>query len=78
METIIATDEIIVKTTGRNYDFIATVENKTDEKIKIVFDKDEDYYIEIEPKDWLGLLADSEGWDMLECFKTGNFCLKSS
>lgn len=73
METLIKNDNFEVSITGRNYDFIAVIENNSDEKLKIVFDNDEDYYLEIEPNDWLGLLADDEGYSMLNYLKNNNY-----
>ena len=73
MEALIKNDNFEVSITGRNYDFIAIIENNSDEKLKIVFDNDEDYYLEIKPNDWLGLLADDEGYSMLNCFKYNNY-----
>ena len=73
MEKLIKSDNFEVSITGRNYDFIAVIENNSDEKLKIVFDNDEDYYLEIEPNDWLGLLADDEGYSMLNYFKNNNY-----
>ena len=57
-------DGIVVKTTGKDYDFIATIENNTDE----------DYYINeidmnIPAHDWVGLLADEDGYNAVNYFK---------
>ena len=64
MKTIFENELICVESTGRDYDFIATVENKTDKKIRIHY-KDMDLLdtydtIDVEPDDWVGLLADAE------------------
>ena len=65
--------EILVKKTGRDYDFIATIENKTDKEIVINFDNEE-----VEPivvNDWIGLLADSNGRETLEELTNGKFTI---
>lgn len=41
MKTIFENDIVKISETGRNYDFIAVVENKLDEEIQVIFD-DED------------------------------------
>lgn len=68
-------DEIIIETTGKDYDFIATVENKTNNTINIVFT--EEYRdlesFKINPNDWVGLLADEEGYLSLGRLKSNNF-----
>ena len=68
-------DEITIETTSKDYDFIATVENKTNDTINIVFT--EEYRglesFSIKPNDWVGLLADEEGYLSLEVFKSNNF-----
>lgn len=65
MTTIFENDLIKVSTTGRDYDFIAIIDNKTDGQICIHYDKPgyNDNYdpILIAPNDWFGLLADDEG-----------------
>ena len=75
-EEEVSKEEMIeVKKTGREYDFIATVENKTDATITINFD-DSDYDIhpiELKPHDWCGLLADDDGRLMLEYLENGRY-----
>lgn len=75
MKTIFENELIRVELTGRDYDFIATVENKTDKKIRIHY-KDMDIFdtydaIDIEPNDWVGLLADEEGRGWVRTFELG-------
>ena len=75
MKTIFENEFIRVKSTGRDYDFVATVENKTDKNIRIRYnpmDFDVIYdTIDIEPNDWVGLLADKEGYDLVRKFELG-------
>lgn len=69
-------NDIIVKSTGHDYDFIATVENKTDKDINIVFCGEEycDMFgIAVDANDWTGILADPEGYEELEQLQNGNF-----
>ena len=75
MKTIFENELIRVESTGRDYDFIATVENKTDKKIRVHY-KDMDLLdtydtIDVEPNDWVGLLADEEGYDLVQKFELG-------
>lgn len=63
--TIFENDFIKVSTTNKDYDFIAVIENKTNNKICIHYDKsgyDDNYDpILIRSNDWVGLLANDEG-----------------
>lgn len=75
MKTIFENEFICVESTGRNYDFIATIENKTGKKIRVHY-KDTsplDVYdtIDVEPNDWIGLLADDEGRGWVQTFELG-------
>lgn len=75
MKTIFENELIRVESTGRDYDFIATVENKTDKKICIRYSPMDFLVIydtiDIEPNDWVGLLADKEGYDLVRKFELG-------
>lgn len=75
MKTIFENELIRVELTGRDYDFIATVENKTDKKIRVHY-KDMDIFdiydtIDVEPSDWVGLLAGEEGRGWVRTFELG-------
>ena len=73
MTTIFENDLIKVSTTGRDYDFIAIIDNKTDGQICIHYDAPgyNDNYDPIlgAPHDWIGLLADDEGRDWLKAIE---------
>ena len=73
MTTIFENDLIKVSTTGRDYDFIAIIDNKTDGQICIHYDKPgyNDNYdpILVAPNDWFGLLADEEGRDWVKAIE---------
>ena len=75
MKTIFENEFIRVESTGKDYDFIATIENKTDKNIRLRYnpmDFDVIYdTIDIEPNDWVGLLADKEGYDLVRKFELG-------
>lgn len=73
MKPIFENEFIRVESTGQNYDFIATIENKTDKNIRlrynpmdfsVIYDT-----IDIEPNDWIGLPADKEGYDLVREFE---------
>ena len=75
-KTIMRDDEKIrVQTTGHDYDFIATVENKTEKTILIVFEDESDYLPEFSIKvdGWVGLPANDEGYETLEALTNGRF-----
>ena len=71
--TIFENEFIKVNTTDKDYDFIAVIENKTNEQICVRYDKPDynDNYdpILIAPNEWIGLLANEEGRDWVEAFK---------
>ncbi len=75
MKTIFENEFIRVKSTGRDYDFVATVENKTDKNIRIRYNPMDFLVthdtIDIAPNDWIGLLADEEGYDLVQKFELG-------
>ena len=77
MTTIFENDLIKVSTTGRDYDFIAIIDNKTDGQICIYYDKPgyNDNYdpILVAPNDWFGLLADEEGRDWVKAIENNQF-----
>ena len=70
MTTIFENDFIKVSTTGHDYDFIAVIENKTNNKICVHYDEPgyNDNYdpILIRSNDWVGLLANDEGRDWVK------------
>ena len=78
MKTVYNDGFVKVSETGRDYDFIAVVENKFDRKIQITF-KDENLQDEtliLSEGDWCGILADDNGYLTLEELKNGRFSIK--
>lgn len=75
MKTIFENEFIRVESTGQDYDFIATVENKTDKNIRLRYNPMDFVVIydtiDIEPNDWIGLLADEEGRGLVRTFELG-------
>ena len=73
MMTIFENEFIKVSTTGRDYDFIAVIENKTNEQICVHYNEPcyNDNYdpILIAPNEWIGLLANEEDRDWLKAFE---------
>lgn len=73
MTTIFENDFIKVSTTKHDYDFIAVIENKTNEKICVHYDKPgyNDIYEPdlIQPNSWIGIEANEEGQDWIEAIK---------
>lgn len=64
---------ISINRTGLDYDFIATVENNSDEAIEIVFYDEELEPITINGGDWIGILADENGRTELHELEAGLF-----
>lgn len=75
MKTIFENELIRVESTGKDYDFIATIENKTDKNIRLRYNPMEFDVIydtiDIKPNDWIGLLADEEGRGWVRTFELG-------
>ena len=73
MTTIFENDLIKVSMTGHDYDFIAVIDNKTDGQICVHYDEPgyNDNYdpILIAPNDWVGLLANDEGYDWVKAIE---------
>lgn len=71
--TIFENEFIKVSTTDKDYDFIAVIENKTNEQICIHYDEPgyNDNYdpILIAPNDWVGLFANEKGRDWMKAFE---------
>lgn len=71
--TIFENDFIKVSTTDKDYDFIAVIENKTNQKICVHYDEPgyNDNYdpILIQPNSWVGIEANDEGYDWIEAIK---------
>lgn len=82
MTTIFENDFIKVSTTDRDYDFIAVIENKTNQKICVHYDEPgyNDNYdpILIQPNSWVGLLADDEGYDWIEAIKSNQIYIATN
>lgn len=80
--TIFENDFIKVSTTDRDYDFIAVIENKTNQKICVHYDEPgyNDNYdpILIQPNSWVGLLADDEGYDWIEAIKSNQIYIATN
>lgn len=74
--TLVENERIRVRTSGHDYDFIATVENLTEETIYIKF-AGEAVWIEplapIRSNGWVGLLANTEGYSALEALVNGRY-----
>ena len=80
MKTIFENDIVKISETGRNYDFIAVVENKLDEEIQVIFD-DEDLEPEtltIDGNDWCGILANNNGYFAVDKLRNGRFLAEAT
>ena len=71
--TIFENEFIKVSTTDKDYDFIAVIENKTNEQICVHYNEPgyNDNYdpILIAPNDWVGLFANEKGRDWMKAFE---------
>lgn len=81
MDVVYEDNELLVKSTGQDYDFIATLEinegecSRTGEDLMVVFTGEYEYLepIQVPQHDWVGLLADEEGYQTLEAIKKHKF-----
>lgn len=72
--TVYEDGDIVVTKTGRNYDFIAIVENKNNYAIRVIIgDEYDGEYFDIDANEWIGILADEDGYYCLEELRKGNF-----
>ena len=69
-------NNIEIYLTGRDYDFIAVVDNFSEKEIKIKIKDDNVEYIfedfTVKPCDWVGILADNEGYSFVEAVEQNN------
>ena len=61
-------DYVNVKLTGHDYDFMAYIENKTDEDIHIEFPLDEMEPVDVPANDWVGIEANEYDVSLLGAF----------
>lgn len=85
MTTLYENNDFIMKSTGKDYDFIAVIENKTDQDLRFHQMESHDSYIpkscydfqfddfEVPANDWIGLLADDDGYLIVEAIENGFF-----
>ena len=80
MKTLYEDDDIRLCSTGRDYDFIATIENKNDYPVIVCIDDDDEHYGEDigidkcgSEFDWTGLLADDYSPWIVKQICEGNF-----
>lgn len=76
MKTVFENELIKISRTGRDYDFVGTIENKSDREIRIVFENEEIESFSIKPDDWVGILADDEGYSVLEEIEAKRFTVE--
>ena len=80
--TIFENEFIKVSTTGKDYDFIAVIENKTNEQICVHYDEPgyNDSYepILIGSNDWVGLLNTEEDRDWIKAFENNQIYVVTS
>lgn len=75
--TLVENDFIRVRTTGHDYAFVATVQNMTDDPLYIKFTGEAEWLSPCTLKNWFGLLADTEGYSVLEALVNGRYELVS-
>ena len=68
-EIIYEDNYVKIETTGQDYDFIATIQNKTNSDLDCFIGDDEDIICLLEPNDWVGILANDDGYKELELIK---------
>jgi len=71
---IFENEDIEIKTTGHDYDFVATIYNKTDKNMQFgIAEFGLDTNWEIPPRDWIGVEANEIVDDVIDCLEAGNF-----
>lgn len=76
IKDIIDNETFCLYETGNDFDFIAVIQNKTSNPLKIqIFNGfgDDDEFLEIPAESYIGILADEHGYHTLELLKTGNY-----
>lgn len=74
MKTIFENELIKVSKTRSDYDFIAVVENNTDKDIQIIFDNELEFCnLSVDANDWVGILANKDGYTSLEELEAERF-----
>ena len=68
-EIIYEDNNVKVETTGQDYDFIATIQNKTDSELCCFIGNNEDMICLLKSNDWVGILANDEGYRELQLIK---------
>ncbi len=75
MKTVFENDSVKISRIDRDYDFVGKIENKSDREIRIVFENEEIENFSIKPDDWVGILADDEGYSVLEEIESERFMI---
>ena len=80
MKVIFENDIVKVSETGRDYDFIAVVENKLDKEIQVIFDVEdlEPETMTIDGNDWCGIVANYGGRLVVEELRSGRFLAEAT
>lgn len=68
-EIIYEDNYIKVETTGQDYDFIATIQNKTYSDLDCFIGNDEDMSCLLESNNWIGILANDEGYELINLIR---------
>lgn len=72
MKEIFRDEYIILTETEKDYGFIATIENESEELIR--FETNGEDLFSIEPKTWVGLLANYEDRKIFDILKRKKYC----
>lgn len=76
LATTLREDELMrIRTTGHDYDFVASAQNLTEEDIVIEFCGKVEYLptLIIKANDWIGIQANDEGYEILEALVNNRF-----
>lgn len=72
-QVIYEDENIKISTTGRDYDFIATVQNKTSLPVRIAPVNDDFSSYEVGPNNWVGISANMDGYVELAAYYNDKF-----
>ena len=73
-ENVLFEDDVMrAVSTGHTYDFIAYVENNTDNDLTIRFRDDSLENLKVPARDWVGIEANDAGWEMASALEIRRF-----
>lgn len=76
MKTIFEDEDICITDLEKDFDFIALIQNKSNKDLCIDFMEDDTDTLQIKSQNWLGILADNNGYNQLDKLYKGQYHIK--